>query len=252
MSKKVITLVALIVLGLGLVFGYKHFSKETPKPVPAPVTVQKEQPPLPKPVEAPKEKQLKVEEPVKPSVTPPVTTIKKKEIEEVFQKYNNAKMPVNNTVTVCSAYGCKTAHKFTFDVRMMEAVNSFFLNVKTPEQERKALALSLAFIETIVGNKTGTSTDRPSIDASGNGDPSQLDCVDEALNTTSYLIVMHQSKIIKFHTVNYPDWKGGLTKWTHYSATIVDETTKVKWAIDAGVGRNGAQPLIIEFSRWYE
>ena len=77
-SKKIIALVALIVLGLGLVFGYKHFSKETPKPIPAPVTVQKEQPPLPKPVEAPKEKELKVEEPAKPSVTPPVTEIKKK------------------------------------------------------------------------------------------------------------------------------------------------------------------------------
>lgn len=246
-------LITVIIL---LVFVFIIFIKFNKTNIQAPVTPVQKELPLPKevPVELPKpkeEKVLPVEEKIKPAVVPE-TTIKKKEIEEVFKKYNNAKMPIGNNVTVCSAYGCKTAHKFTFDIRLIEAVNSFFLNVKTPADERKALALALAFIETVVGSKTGTSTDRPSIDASGNGDPSQLDCVDEALNTTSYLMVMYQNKMIKFHTINYPDWKGGLTKWTHYSATMIDETTKVKWAIDAGVGRNGVQPLIIEFSRWYE
>ena len=33
------------------------------------------------------------------------------------------------------------------------------------------------------------------------GDPEQLDCVDVATNTTSYLLVMKQNGLIKHHTV---------------------------------------------------
>jgi hypothetical protein len=65
------------------------------------------------------------------------------------------------------------------------------------------------------------------------------------------MILMYRAGLIKFHSIKAPSWKGGLFKWTHYCAVIMDETTGVNWAVDSGVGQNGIAPLIIEYNRWY-
>lgn len=214
----------------------------------------------PKPVEAPKVSEVKVEEapaPGKeiasgePEIKYPKTRIEISAIEEVMEKYNNAKMPKGETVTVCSGYGCTVEHQYKFEPRLWDGLKSFFVGIKTPAEERRAIALAIGFCEQVIGQKTGTQGDWPSMDVSGNGDPGQMDCVDEALNSTSYLILMYRAGLIKFHSIKAPSWKGGLFKWTHYCAVIADETTGVNWAIDSGVGQNGIAPLVIEYNRWY-
>ena len=44
----------------------------------------------------------------------------------------------------------------------------------------------------------------------GSGDPTQQDCVDEATNTTSYLLVLQAHGLLKHHTVGIPMTKGNL------------------------------------------
>jgi hypothetical protein len=51
-------------------------------------------------------------------------------------------------------------------------------------EERRNIARALAWIEKRVGDAVGTSADRPGDDVLGNGDPTQMDCVDVATNLT--------------------------------------------------------------------
>ena len=44
-----------------------------------------------------------------------------------------------------------------------------------------------------VGDVVGTSADRPADDLAGNGDPTQMDCVDVATNLTSYLLILERA-----------------------------------------------------------
>lgn len=210
-----------------------------------------------------KEQEQKIETPKKeitktetPKTDKPVTlnrvVVDFTDIREHFSLYPNSKIPQGNTVYVCSAYGCNKVSRYTFKSSELENIKEYFVNVTNAKEERLALANAISFIEVIVGEPTGTKKDRPSLDISGNGDPSQLDCVDEATNVTSYLIMMNNNNMLRFHNINKPNWKGGFFKWTHYAAVITDRETNIKWAIDAGVGRNGDKPLIKEYSKWYE
>jgi hypothetical protein len=40
------------------------------------------------------------------------------------------------------------------------------------------------------------------------GDPTQEDCVDEATNTTSFLLILQSHGLLKYHTVGIPFSKG--------------------------------------------
>lgn len=178
--------------------------------------------------------------------------IEQDKIRDHISKYNKAQYPSGRTVYVCSGHGCSTIHEFTFDFKFLEELKGMFVGVLTPDEERAALRKAIAFIEKNVGKATGTEKDRASLGAFGAGDPSQMDCVDEATNSTSYLIILNKIGALKFHDIMAPNWKGGLFKWTHYAAVIKDRQTKILWAIDSGVGDNGKPPLITPYSKWYE
>jgi len=208
----------------------------TPAATPAPVAViaEPELPPEPEPAPAPK------------------THIDKEAFINYMRDYHGARYPLRTIAFVCSGYGCQFLNKFEFPDLLIDQLKSLFADVSDSEQERKKIAKAIGMIERAAGPATGTVRDRPSIDFGGSGDPSQLDCVDEAINSTSYMIILHNMGLIKYHSIERPDWKGGIFRWTHFAAILVDETTEMKWAVDAGIGRNGAEPLIVEFANWYE
>ena len=139
-----------------------------------------------------------------------------------FEKFAT-KPPNRDNVTVCHAYGCKAQTRFTFtesDITELRALMARVPRSDTPAEERRALAYAIAWMERRVAPTVGTASDRTSIDLRGSGDPSQLDCVDEATNTTSYLLVLDRHGLIKHHAVDRPLAKDSLTRWTHWAAVI--------------------------------
>ena len=80
----------------------------------------------------------------------------------------------------------------------------------SPAEERRAIAYAIAWMERQVALTVGTATDRPSVDFGGSGDPTQQDCVDEATNTTSYLLVLERYGLIRHHIVERPFAKDSL------------------------------------------
>ena len=153
--------------------------------------------------------------------------------ESHFKLYQ-AQLPKGDTVTVCSGYGCKAQTTYPFRKADIQHIAGIFQSVqraRSAAEERRAIAYAIAWIETKVGNDIGTAKDRPSIDIAGSGDPSQMDCVDEATNTTSYLLVMERHGLLKFHTVLSPISKGSLIdgRWPHYGPRIHETATDVDW-----------------------
>jgi hypothetical protein len=94
-------------------------------------------------------------------------------------------------------------------------------------------------MERRVAPTTGTATDRPSMDFSGSGDKTQQDCVDEATNTTSYLLVLERHGLIQRHVVERPFAKDDFGKWTHWAALIRERERGELFAIDSSGSVNG-------------
>ena len=72
----------------------------------------------------------------------------------------------------------------------------------------------------------------------GSGDPTQEDCVDEATNTTSFLLILQSHGLLKHHTVGTPFSKGDLLKatlqgdpvkyWPHWTAVIIEKARNMR------------------------
>jgi hypothetical protein len=165
----------------------------------------------------------------------------------------NARAPQGNTVSVCSAYGCRHKSTFTFTHQDIATLTTLMQSSRsgTAADERKAMAKAVAWIENRVGRETGTWKDRAAIDFSAAGDPSQMDCVDEATNTTSYLSVLAAHRLLNHHEVQQPMAKDGVGRWTHYFAIIRDKSSGQRWAVDSSMRANGQEPIIMEAERYY-
>jgi hypothetical protein len=166
--------------------------------------------------------------------------------------------PRNNTVYVCHAYGCRmqTAFRFTdADIAQIKTLMTKTRKADTPYEERRAVAYAIGWMERRTGDVIGTSADRPGMDFSASGDPTQQDCVDEATNTTSYLLILERNGLLKHHTVGTPFSKENLLRgvagWPHWTAVLKENATSQKWAVDSWIYANGENPAIVEAERWY-
>ena len=122
-------------------------------------------------------------------------------------------------------------------------------------EERRAVAYAIGWMEHRVGKEIGTDKDRPGMDFAASGDPTQQDCVDEATNTTSYLLVLQNNGLLKHHTVGTPFSKDqlwrGVAGWTHWTAVLKENEGGKKYAVDSWIYANGENPAIVDADKWY-
>ena len=103
-----------------------------------------------------------------------------------------------------------------------------------PSRSARDIAYAIALIERKVGARLGIK-DRAGMEFGASGDPTQEDCVDEATNTTSFLLILQSHGLLKYHTVGIPFSKEALLKatlegdpvkyWPHWTAVI--QETKI-------------------------
>jgi hypothetical protein len=166
--------------------------------------------------------------------------------------------PRNNTVYVCHAYGCRKQTPFRFtdeDIAALKTLMAKTRKADTPAEERRAIAYAIGWMERRTGDVIGTKADRPGMDFSASGDPTQQDCVDEATNTTSYLLILERNAFLRHHVVGTPFSKENLLRgvagWPHWTAVIKEHVGGQKWAVDSWIYANGENPAVVETEKWY-
>jgi hypothetical protein len=89
----------------------------------------------------------------------------------------------------------------------------------------------------------------------GNGDPTQMDCVDVATNLTSYLLVLDRHKLLRHHSVGpvivKEDLRRGFSGWPHYAAILKEAKSGQQYAVDGWLLARGVPPEIVETEKWY-
>ena len=86
--------------------------------------------------------------------------------------------------------------------------------------EREAISRSVQQFETIVGARTGTASDLPGMQF-GKGTDDQMDCIDEATNTTSLLMFLASHGLLRHHKVEEPSARGFFLDGRYPHATAV-------------------------------
>jgi len=155
---------------------------------------------------------------------------------------------------VCSEYSCSTRQWVSLDDAEWNQVRSNFLPApRNAADERERIRSAVALIEKLVGPKAGTDVDRAgaailTIDKRG-----QLDCIDEAYNTTTYLRLMDADNLIAFHEIGEPARRGYiLNRWPHNTAIVIEHETGASYVVDSWFGANGMPPDVVTLELWMD
>ena len=120
---------------------------------------------------------------------------------------------------------------------------------ESAEEERKQIARAISLFERYVGPKTNTSSDagrnRPDPNQS-----TQLDCIDESINTTTYLRLIEAGGLLEWHSVALPAHREAEFLDLHNTAVIVSREDGAAWAVDSWFGPNGVPPDVVPLDVW--
>ncbi len=153
----------------------------------------------------------------------------------------------------CSAYGCSKVQQTYFNASEWEQITSLFsAQARDAADEREQLRAAVAMMEKIIGPKTGTDKDIAKSWLLTLMPGGQLDCIDESINTTTYLNLLNDAGFISYHDIGKIAIRGNNVSFMllHNTATLIERDTGINYAIDSWFGANGTRPHIVHLDEW--
>lgn len=161
--------------------------------------------------------------------------------------------PTLKAFEICTGGGCAEIKQTSLADDEWKTITAIFENSNQhidAQLERQHIAEAIGMLEKIIGAKTATSTDR-----AGTFDnskyPGQLDCNDEAINSTTYMRLMQQHGLIKLHQIEDMRTRSFfLFGWPHSTAVMHELATGERYAVDSWFYDNGYPATIVPFAVW--
>ena len=172
-------------------------------------------------------------------------------VETLIQKHIKRDVSPKDFI-ICRDYGCYRKIRIGLSDKEWDQIRALFKNPsKTAAQERQKIARAISRIEKLVGPKAGISEKLISTPIFFKAKWGQMDCIDEAYNTTLYLTLLKQDGLITFHKVGQPLRRGYLMNCLpHHTATIIEQKTGKQFAVDSYFHANGDPPEIVPAEKW--
>ncbi len=164
-------------------------------------------------------------------------------------------VPTTEKLSICSGGGCAIVNQVSITHDEWSEVLNLFAkskdsNLSEAAFERKKIAEAIGLLETILGVKTGAYADRAG--TFNNSDyTGQMDCNDEAINTTTYIhLMLHYGLITLHESEDIRTRKFFFSGWPHSTAVIHEKASKEQFAVDSWFYDNGIPAVIIPLKLW--
>lgn len=159
--------------------------------------------------------------------------------------------PTPDRFSICHDGGCRSVRVLALSSAEWRSVAAIFEPPsRGPAEERLRIAQAIALFERILGPKTGTEADLGGT-FTGLGRGGQMDCIDESVNTTTFLSLLRQSGLIRWHSIEDRVTRGFfLFGWPHTTAVIRERTSGRRYVVDSWFEDNGNLPYIIPLEPW--
>ncbi|MDJ0929613.1 hypothetical protein [Breoghania sp.] len=116
--------------------------------------------------------------------------------------------PRGDKVVICHDFGCASRTPVRFSAKDLSRLK-FILSegAELPQAERKAVARAVQWQERRVVPTVGSANGKGGM-TFDSGVRGQIDCIDEATNTTNLLLVAQRHGLLKYHEVRSPVARG--------------------------------------------
>lgn len=171
---------------------------------------------------------------------------------DVFVRPDIITDPVPQRFSVCHGFSCTQVSQVGMnDAQWLVITSVFERAAATAEDERAQIAQAIAKFETAAGVLAGTSGDLAENAVRGMDLSGQMDCIDESTNTTTYLRILEQAGLLRWHRVEDRVTRGWfLFGWPHTTAVVSDRKDGRRWAVDSWFFANGQPPAIVPLEVW--
>jgi len=157
-----------------------------------------------------------------------------------------------NAVPLCYEHGCAVQTSFQLSAKQWEHIKSLFSPpAKEPAFEREQIRRAVALLEDIAGQQTPTHRDRGRNPWFTQPTPGAMDCVDESINSMTYLIIFKQRNLLRWHEVLSRVYRAPHLFDLHYAARIKDISTGQEYVVDSWFLDNGEKPYIQKLNDWF-
>jgi len=119
----------------------------------------------------------------------------------------------------------------------------------TAEAEREQIRKAIGWMEILVGERTPTHLDKAMDKLIPSDSPGQMDCIDESLNTTTYLKLFEGAGWLHHHRVIDRAYRAALLD-QHWSAQIEEIGSGNRFVVDSWFADNGYMPFIQSTADW--
>ena len=158
---------------------------------------------------------------------------------------------------VCLQHGCQKEVNVSLTGEEWQSVRDIFAappvvgEAGTPGGERVQIAFAIAHIEMLVADQANTGNDVGG-SFSGFGRTNQLDCVDEMVNTATYLTLMHNDGLFRHHRPGRRVTEAMSPRgfWPHTVSTVYAVEEERHYVIDTWIKNNGEVPYVMALNDW--
>ncbi|MBD3610054.1 MAG: hypothetical protein HUJ30_05845 [Gammaproteobacteria bacterium] len=140
----------------------------------------------------------------------------------------------------------------TFDTLSLSKIAALFSSVKSPAEERQQLRLAIAEFELLAAQYTPTGNDVGENYREGMKETGQQDCIDESLNTSTYISYMLEQGWLKWHKLEERAFRAPWLFDQHWSAQISQINTGTRYVVDSWFFDNGQPAVIQTLADWLD
>jgi hypothetical protein len=152
--------------------------------------------------------------------------------------------------SICFNHSCQSLADVSLTPGQWPEIRRLFSpEPASPWEERERIALAVGKLESLAGKLTGIDNDRGG-SLAGLWMSNQMDCVDESTNTHTYLVMLKNDGLLKYHVPADNARRFRPRLYQHYTAVIEETATQQKYAVDSWFRDNGQPPFIIPLSTW--
>lgn len=161
--------------------------------------------------------------------------------------------PSEKSMTVCYGFVCRRREILSFTPGDRAALTQI-LNAghASAAAERAAAQKAVVWLDRRMGPIIGTNKRVAKADFRYFDDKHNYDCWDTTRNTTSLLLVLQEWRLLKFHTVGDPHYRGNtlVLQTPHNTAVLVDRATKIEWVVDLWPRGYLQPPDVMTVQKW--
>ncbi len=161
-----------------------------------------------------------------------------------------ATAPLTDTPVYCHGYGCEFQTPVVIDAAALSTLQHLFAGHQaTAAEERKAISEAVRWWERRASPLLGGPPREHRSDIGHAHHLGATDCIDEATNSTTILVILERHGLLKHHVVQRPVSRGFIVN--AHSTAVIQETGGDTWVVDMWMHNMGEAPDIMTEARWY-